>query len=73
MSLDWITDLPLSHYHNAVLVFVDRLTKQTLFIAATKSMSALDVAALFFQHAVKVHGLPKTLVNDRDSVFTSHF
>ena len=50
VSLDWIMDLPPSHYHDAVLVVVDRLTKQTLFIATTKSMSAPDVAAMFIQH-----------------------
>ena len=52
---------------------VDRLTKQALFIPTTKSMSAPDVAALFLQHIVRVHGLPETLVSDRDPVFTSHF
>ena len=73
VSLDWITDLPPSHYHDAILVVVDRLTKQTLFIPTTKSMAAPDVADLFLQHVVRVHGLPETLVSDRDPVFTSHF
>ena len=73
VSLDWITDLPPSHYHDAVLVVVDRLTKQALFIPTTKSMAAPDVATLFVQHVVRVHGLPQTLVSDRDPVFTSHF
>ena len=73
VSLDWITDLPPSHYHDAVLVVVDRLTKQAIFIPTTKSMAALDVAPLFVQHVVRVHGLPETLVSDRDPVFTSHF
>ena len=36
-------------------------------------MSAPDVAALFLQHIVRVHGLPETLVSDRDPVFTSYF
>ena len=47
VSLDWITDLPPSHYHDAMLVVVDRLTKQALFIPTTKSMAAPDVASLF--------------------------
>ena len=47
VSLDWITDLPPSHYHEAILVVVDRLTKQALFIPTTKTMAAPDVAALF--------------------------
>ena len=73
VSLDWITDLPPSHYHDAILVVVDRLTKHAVFIPTTKSMAAPDVAALFLQHVVRVHGLPKTLVSDRDPVFTSQF
>ena len=52
VSLDLITDLVPSHYHDAVLVMVDRLTKQTLFIPTTKSMATRDVASLFVQHVV---------------------
>ena len=71
--MDWITDLPPSHYHDAILVVVDRLTKAAHFIPTTKSMAAPDVASLFLQHVVRAHRLPDTLVSDRDSVFTSHF
>ena len=73
VSLDWITDLPPSHYHDAILVVVDRLTKHALFIPTTKSMIAHEVVSLFLQHVVRVHGLPDTLVSDRDPVFTSDF
>ena len=73
VSLDWITDLPPSQYHDAVLVVVDRLTKLAIFIPTTKSMAAPDVTSLFVQHVVRVHGLLETLVSDRDPVFTSHF
>ena len=68
--MDWITDLPPSHYHDAILVVADRLTKQAHFIPTTKSMAAPAVAALILQHVVRVHGLPDTLVSDRDPVFT---
>ena len=68
VSLDWIIDLPPSHYHDAILVVLDKLTKMALFIPTTKSMAAPNVASLFLQH-----GLPDTLVSDWDPVFTSHF
>ena len=71
--LDWITDLPPSQNHDAVQVVVDRLMKQALFIPTTKSMAAPDVASLFVQVVVRVHGLLETLVSDRDLVLTSHF
>ena len=73
VSLDWITDLPPSLYQDAILVVVDRLTKMAIFIPTTKSMPAPDVASLFIQHVVRVHGVPDVLVSDRDPVFTSHF
>ena len=73
VSLDWITDLPPSNYHDAILVVVDRLTKQAIFIPTTKSMSAPDVATLFIQNVVRLHGVPETIISDRDPVFTSHF
>ena len=47
VSLDWITDVPPSHYPDAILVVVDRRTKQALFIPTTKSVAAPDVGALF--------------------------
>ena len=73
VSLDWITDLPPSCYHDAIHVVVDRLTKMAIFIPTTKSISAPDVATIFIQHVVRVHGVPDTLVSDRDPIFTSHW
>ena len=67
----------LRTYHQAttttILVVVDRLTKQAIFIATTKSMSAPDVASLFIHNVIRLHGLPDSLVSDRDPAFTSHF
>ena len=52
---------------------MDRLTMQAIFIPTTKSTWALDVAVLFIQHIMRVRGLPKTLISDRDPIFTSNF
>ena len=71
--MDWITDLPHSCYHDAILVVVDRLTKMAIFIPTTKSIPAPDMATIFIQHVVRVHGVPDTLVSDRDPVFTSNW
>ena len=64
-ELDWITDLPPSHYHDAILVVVCRLTKMAIFIKTTKSMPAPDVAALFVEHVIRIHDLPSNIVSDR--------
>ena len=67
-------DLPktLSGY-DAILVVVDRLSKMAHFIPTTASVTALATAKLFVDHIFKLHGLPKSLVSDRDTRFTSKF
>ena len=36
-------------------------------------MAAFEVAAIFVQQVVRLHGLPSSLISDRDPIFTSHF
>ena len=52
---------------------VDRLTKFAHFFSISSDYSAAQVAELFFREVFKLHGLPKTIVSDRDSRFTGAF
>ena len=52
---------------------VDRLTKYVHFIALSHPYSASKVVALFVQHVFKLHGIPNSIVSDRDPIFTSLF
>jgi Chromo (CHRromatin Organisation MOdifier) domain len=52
-------------------VVVDKLTKFAQFITTTSEVTALDTAALLFKRIIKVFGLPKTIVGDRDPRWTS--
>ena len=75
-SMDFITDLPLSHNCNAILVCVNRLTKFTKLIPCfmgDESLTAEQVAHLFFHHVVRHFGIPSTVIHDRDPRFTSEF
>ena len=74
VSLDFIVALPTTTRGNdAVLVFVDKLSKMTHFEPCKTTITATETAELF-RHAVwRLHGLPEKLISDRDSKFTGHF
>lgn len=73
ISMDLIVNLPWSNDFNAVLVFVDRLSKMALFIPTTTGLNAQGFAALFVKHIACKFGLPSSIVTDRDPRWTSDF
>ena len=74
VSMDLITSLPLTtDGHDAIIVFVDRLTKMAHFAATTTNVTAPELADIFVNTVIKLHGVPKSLISDRDSKFTSSF
>jgi len=52
---------------------VDRLTKYAHFLPVKHPYTAATIAQLFMDHVVKLHGLPASIVSDRDTIFVSHF
>jgi len=73
LSLDFITGLPPSHGFIVILVVVDRFSKGAHFGALPTSFTAFKVASLFLDIICKYHGLPRSLVSDRDPIFISRF
>jgi len=74
VSLDLITQLPRSKAgHDAIVVFVDKLTKMVHYVATTTTVTAPRLANLFLHEVVRLHGVPQTLLSDRDPRFTAHF
>lgn len=73
ISMDFITNLPLSSNKTIIWVVVDRLTKFAHFIGLPTGFSAAHLASVFMIEIYRLHGTPKTIVSDRDRVFISKF
>ena len=68
-SLDFLTSLPTLDGKSTILVVVCRFSKMLILISLGETTDAESVAAAFFTHVVRVHGLPKRLLSDRDPRF----
>ncbi|KAI4334743.1 hypothetical protein L6164_013455 [Bauhinia variegata] len=71
ISLDFISGLPKSRGFDAIMVVVDRLTKYGHFICLKHPFTAQTVAALFAKEIGRLHGVPSSIVSDRDPTFGS--
>lgn len=73
ITIDFVEGLPLSEGANTILVVVDRFTKYAHFIPMKHPFSAPQVARVFTDSIVKLHGMPRSIISDRGAIFTSHF
>ena len=73
VALDFVEALPRVRGKSVILTVVDRFSKYCHFIPLAHPYSAESVAQAFFAEIVRLHGVPQSLVSDRDVVFTSKF
>ena len=72
ITLDFIEGLPTSQGKDTILVVVDRLSKSAHFLPLTHLIAKV-VAKQFVEGVIKLHGLPKFIISDRDPIFISKF
>jgi hypothetical protein len=71
--MDFIEQLPASSDYSAILVIVDRLTKQALFLPTMDNVTSEEVAQLYFKNVFSRHGVPAHITSDCGAEFVSHF
>ena len=74
ITMDFVVGLPLTgRKHGSVWVVVDRLTKSTHFLPVRTDYSLDKLAELYIKEIVRLHGIPISIISDRDPRFTSRF
>eukprot|EP00983_Pelagomonas_calceolata_P062829 1147447-Pelagomonas_calceolata.AAC.13 len=74
VSMNLIMKLPRSaRGYDAILVFVDRLTKMVRLVPSTESTGAAEFAQMFVEHVVRLHGVPEHVESDRGAQFNGVF
>jgi hypothetical protein len=66
--MDFIEELPKSEGYNPILVVVDKFSKYAHYIPLKHPFTTPQVAQVFLDAVVRLHGMPKSIVSDRDRI-----
>ena len=74
VTMDFMTHLPrIPQRHDAIWVIVDRLVKSAHFLVVRMTFTLERFCRLYIREIVRLHGVPVSIVSDRDPRFTEHF
>ena len=72
--MDYVTHLPWTlRRHDAVWVIVDRLMKSAHFLAVRMTFMLEEFCRFYISEVVPLHGVPMSIVSDKDPKFSAHF
>ena len=71
--MDFLGPLPKSNNFNYLLVIIDQLTSQVHLVPTTTTVTAKGVVWIVLKEVVRLHGIPESIMSDRDARFTSIF
>jgi hypothetical protein len=72
--MDFVVGLPkTAKGYDSIWVVIDRLTKSAHFIPYRIANSVFELVELYIKEIVRLHGIPASIISDRDARFTSHF
>jgi hypothetical protein len=73
ITVDFVEGLPKINGGSIIVTIIDRFSKSVYFLSLGHSYTATTVTCIFFDHIVKLHDIPNSIVSDRDPAFTGHF
>jgi hypothetical protein len=72
--MDFITGLPkLTNQNDAIMVVVEKLSKSAHFVSVKSTFKVINIANIFMKEIFILHGMPREILSDRETKFTSSF
>ena len=72
VTMDFVTSLPKTmEGYDTIWVIIDRLTKTAHFVPTRITYSLEKLAELYVANIMSLHGIPKSIISDRDARFTA--
>jgi hypothetical protein len=73
IGIDFIEGLPKVNGRSVILTVIDRFSKSAHFLPLGHLYTVTTVARVFFNNIIKLHGVPRLIISDRDPAFTGRF
>jgi hypothetical protein len=74
ITMDFITGLPrMNKKHDSIMVVIDKLTKAAHFVPVKTTHTTTNIAKIFMKEISRLHGIPRTIISDRDTKLTFNF